>query len=160
MYWKRRLPHWIPENTIVFVTWTLEGKTKGRSARWLANPQIAQIVEDALLYGASQAKYDLHAWVIMPDHVHTVIEPKTPINRLMQWLKSATATRANVILNRVGEPFWMREYYDRWMRSDAEVSKTIAYLEDNPVRAGLSASPEEYRWSSASTDDKIVGATQ
>jgi REP element-mobilizing transposase RayT len=157
MNWTRRLPHWVPENSIVFVTWTLEGKAKGRSCRWLADPRIAQIVEEALLYGASQGKYDLHAWVIMPDHGHMVIEPKAPIQRIMQWLKSATAHRANAVLDRAGEPFWMREYYDRWMRSDAEISKTIAYLEDNPVRAGLAASAEEYRWSSARVDDNIVG---
>jgi putative transposase len=107
-----------------------------------------------------QGKYDLHAWVIMPNHAHLVIEPKVPLNRTMQWLKTATANRANAMLRRIGQPFWMREYYDRWMRSDAELSKTIAYIEDDPVRAALASSPEQYRWSSASTDDKIVGATK
>jgi hypothetical protein len=103
MYWKRRLPHWIPENTIVFVTFHLAGSKQG--ARRLADEHIAKIVEDALLYGASQGKYDLHAWVIMPNHVHLIIEPKAPLNRMIQWLKTATANRANAILRRTGQTF-------------------------------------------------------
>jgi hypothetical protein len=53
----------------------------------------------------------------------------------------------------------MREYFDRWMRSDAELVKTIQYVEDNPVRAGLADCPENFRWSSASAADEIGGGT-
>lgn len=94
----------------------------------------------------------------MPNHMHIVILPKQSLNKTMGWLKKATAYRANKILNRAGQPFWMREYYDRWMRSEDEISKTIAYVEDNPVRAGLVSSPEQYRWSSAAGNE-IAGST-
>jgi REP element-mobilizing transposase RayT len=71
-----------------------------------------------------------------------MIDPKVPLQGIMRWLKAATANRANVVLNRVGKSFWCREYYDRWMRSDKEISETIAYVEGNPVRAGIATSPE------------------
>jgi hypothetical protein len=56
---------------------------------------------------------------------------------------------ANKLIGKTGTPFWQREYYDRWIRSPKELSSVIAYVEDNPVRTGLAASPEEWRWSSA-----------
>lgn len=46
-------------------------------------------------------------------------------------------------------PFWRREYYDRWMRSDRELSKTIAYVEENAVRKQLASCAEEWPWSRA-----------
>lgn len=159
---------------IVFVTWKLEGTAPEPERKWikkeapprrvggpfwLADPRIAQIVVEALNHGAQSGRYDLLAWAIMPNHVHLVMLPKQPLSKAINWLKSATANRANRILGRTGEPFWMREYYDRWMRTDAEISKTIAYVEDNPVRAGLASSPKDYRWSSAAAD-KIGGGTK
>ncbi len=78
----------------------------------------------------------------------------------MRWIKTATAARANRILNRVGEEFWQREYYDRWVRNDKELASIIRYIEQNPVTAGLAASAEYYRWSSAFiTGGETAGAT-
>ena len=67
----------------------------------------------------------------------------------MRWLKSATANRANRLLGRIGEAFWHREYYNRWIRSDRELADAIAYVENNPVRKGLAMCPEEWPFSSA-----------
>jgi REP element-mobilizing transposase RayT len=67
----------------------------------------------------------------------------------MRWLKAATANRANVLLGRTGEAFWQREYFDRWIRTEKQLGSVIAYVEENPVRSGLAACPEEWRWSSA-----------
>jgi REP element-mobilizing transposase RayT len=73
----------------------------------------------------------------------------------MQWLKARTARRANDILGRAGHPFWQEESYDRWMRGEQELLDTIAYVEENPLNAGLVGAPEDWPYSSARrTDDR------
>ena len=154
MYWYRRLPHWVPENSTVFVTWRLAGlkppPAPATSPRWLSQPRIAAIFVEALLHGERvRRSYDLLAWVVMPNHVHMVVKPIRPLPEVMRWLKTATANRANVPLGRTGEAFWQREHFDRWIRTEKQLGSVIAYVEENPVRSGLAACPEEWRWSSA-----------
>jgi REP element-mobilizing transposase RayT len=115
------------------------------------------------IYGASIRRfYDLHAYVIMPNHVHVVWEPKVSMSRILQWLKGVTAKRAKRILRLDAKAFWQVESYDRWIRSGSELRNVIRYVEWNPVKAGLVASIGEWPWSSAvlkPADDKIVCAT-
>jgi mutator protein MutT len=194
MYWQRDLPHWIPDSATVFVTWRLAGtlpvpiaafltsnpnpgESFARHDReldrmqsgpvWLKNPRIANIVVSALLHGESvRRSYDLYSWVVMPNHVHAVLKPHSRLPEIMQWLKTATANRANRILGTSHTPFWRREYYDHWVRSEKEFFSIVHYVEQNPVVAGLAASPEECPWSSARrppteiADGKTVSATR
>ena len=67
----------------------------------------------------------------------------------MQSLKGFTAREANRILNRTGRKFWQAESYDHWVRDDTELERIAAYIENNPVKAGLVDCPGEFRWSSA-----------
>jgi REP element-mobilizing transposase RayT len=67
----------------------------------------------------------------------------------MQWLKAATARRANGMLHLSGT-FWQAESYDRWVRSKREWTKIVRYVEWNPVKAGLVKGIEDWPWSSAS----------
>ena len=94
--------------------------------------------------------YDLHAFAVMPNHVHLLITPKAPVPKLLQWLKGTTARRANQALRLTGRGFWQQESYDRWVRDEREFRRILAYIEENPVRAGLASVLEDYPWSSAS----------
>jgi type I restriction enzyme R subunit/putative DNA methylase len=95
-------------------------------------------------------QYDLAAYVIMSNHVHLLLLPKIAPSRLLQSLKGAAAREANRILGRTGETFWQAESYDHWVRDEAEWKRIVAYIEQNPVKAGLVQNAEDYRWSSAS----------
>jgi len=118
--------------------------------RWLARPEIARLMVDAIRNGdASLKHYRLHAFVVMPNHVHLLVTPLVPVPRLLQSLKGATARWANRILGISGEAFWQDESYDRCVRDAEEFRRIQAYIERNPVRAGLAHNPEEYPWSSA-----------
>jgi len=86
--------------------------------------------------------------VIMPNHVHAVIEPRTSMPAVMRWLKGRTGRVANRMLERVGAPFWQDESFDHWVRTPEELRYLIGYVEDNPVNAGLVASRELWLWSS------------
>jgi REP element-mobilizing transposase RayT len=114
----------------------------------LHRPEIANIVVDAIRY-RDGGPYQLHNYVVMPNHVHLLVTPRVPISRLTQSLKRFTALEANRILGLTGQSFWQDESYDRPVRDAAEFDRIALYIERNPVRAGLAATPEEYPWSSA-----------
>jgi REP element-mobilizing transposase RayT len=94
--------------------------------------------------------YELDAYVVMPNHVHLLVFPKTSPSRFLKSIKSYTAREANKMLTRTGQPFWQSETYDHWVRDAQERQRIRAYIENNPVKAGLARSPEQFSWSSAS----------
>jgi len=93
--------------------------------------------------------YDLHAFVVMANHVHLLVQPRISPSRFLQTVKGYTARAANRLLAREGQPFWQAESYDHWVRDERESYRIKAYIENNPVRAGLVVSAEDYPWSSA-----------
>ncbi|MFC1712683.1 transposase [Candidatus Poribacteria bacterium] len=122
----------------------------GHGEAWLADPRIADIIENALLHFDGE-RYYLHGWVIMPNHVHALITPRRAhrlLDIVRSW-KSYTANKANRILGRNGT-LWQAGYFDRFIRNDHHFAAALAYIEDNPVKAGLCSKPEEWRYSSAS----------
>jgi putative DNA methylase len=92
----------------------------------------------------------LHAFVIMPNHVHLLATPHVTARHWLGPLKGFTAHEANRILCRTG-PFWQAESYDHLVRDGREFERIHGYIEQNPVKAGLAASADQYRWSSATT---------
>ena len=104
----------------------------------------------ALQHGETARQfYHLHAWVIMPNHVHVVLEPCVAMPGIMRWLKGRTARMANRILGRTGMQFWQEESFDHWVRSEEELQAVIEYVEENPVKAGLVETKEQWPLSSA-----------
>ena len=69
-------------------------------------------------------------------------------------MKGATARQANLVLSRTGERFWQAESYDHWVRDEGEWDRIAAYIENNPVKAGLVERAEDYRWSSAAKPER------
>jgi len=119
-------------------------------ALYLRMPEIASLTVDAFFHGAEKMQlYELHAFVIMPNHVHILITPHVELAKLTHSIKRFTAREANRILGLTGKRFWQDESYDRLVRDHSEFQRIQRYIENNPVRAGLVATPEEYRWSSA-----------
>ncbi len=110
---------------------------------------------------AMQALYELRetgmvklvAFVVMPDHVHLLMRLAggTTVSEVMHRYKwdagrILRAARGNTRL-------WERRFYDRTVRSEDELRATVAYIDWNPVKAGLCEMPEEYRFSSAYPDN-------
>lgn len=118
--------------------------------KWLSDERIAHIVIKALRFGEKElGLYDLHAWVIMPNHVHILISPAAEMARITKSIKNFSAKRANEILGRTGETFWQAESYDRWIRDEKEFHQVVRYIESNPVVAGFVEHPEDWTFSSA-----------
>jgi REP element-mobilizing transposase RayT len=108
--------------------------------------------------GVELGHYDLGAHVVMSNHVHVLLFPHVPPPRLLRALKGATAREANLVLGRTGEPFWQGESYDHWVRNERELGRIAAYIENNPVKAGLVARAEDHPWSSAASAGTSPGA--
>jgi putative transposase len=108
------------------------------------------MVVEAIHYNANVLRhYLLHAFVVMPNHVHLPATAAVTLPKLTRSLKGITAKRANAILALVGTPFWQQESYDHLVRNEREFAKIVSYIEGNPVRAGLVREARDYRWSSA-----------
>ncbi len=110
----------------------------------LGDPDIADLVQQALLH-RQEAEYRLHSWTIMPNHVHLVIEPtgEQSLSDVLQGIKSASVHAINQRLGRHGV-LWQRESYDHLIRNDEDFARCCEYVRQNPVKAGLSQSPEAY----------------
>jgi REP element-mobilizing transposase RayT len=114
----------------------------GNGACHLRDPRIAALVRDALRH-FDVDRYDLIAWVVMPNHVHAVLRPLTghELPAILHSWKSYTATQANRILGLSGT-FWMPEYYDHLIRDEQDFAHAVEYIVSNPQRAGL----ENWPW--------------
>jgi len=171
----RRLPHYYSVGQPIFVTWRLHGSlpanrsfppatTAGEAflavdrlldntrtgPLYLRQPEIADMIVEAIHYRERDLQhYQLHSYVVMPNHVHLLMTPLVEVSKVMQSLKRFTAREGNRILGLTGQPFWQDESYDRLVRSETEFQRIAGYIEMNPVKCGLSATPEEFPWSSA-----------
>jgi len=99
----------------------------------LRNPQVRQIVGDALMH-FDGSRYDLGAWCIMPNHVHVLVRPKGgyTLSQVLHSWKSFTAHEINKRLNREGE-FWQHESYDHIVRNPRSLWRIEQYIMNNPV---------------------------
>lgn len=110
-------------------------------------------------------RHDLVAWVVMPTHVHVMIRPLGghSLPRIVQSWKSFTGKRLKALFPHAcadGE-FWKREYWDRFIRDETHFHNAVAYIHQNPVKAGLVSSPDEWPYlgppSACSEPDQVRG---
>ncbi|MEP7340020.1 MAG: transposase [Acidobacteriota bacterium] len=121
----------------------------------LREDRLAQIVEDALLHFDGE-RYALHAWCVMPNHVHTLFTPEAgfKMSQITHSWKSFTAHQCNLLLGRTGK-FWERDSFDRYIRNEQHYRNALVYIENNPVKAGLCEKTEDRRWSSATRRQQL-----
>jgi len=116
--------------------------------RWLEEMNIANIVIEKIR-SLDGERYQLLTYCIMPNHAHLLIKSlikehlehygktaKYPVTDTMRLLKGSTARYCNQALRRNGE-FWQHESYDHYVRDEEELDRTIRYILNNPVKAGL-----------------------
>ncbi|MGI8906199.1 MAG: transposase [Candidatus Sumerlaeaceae bacterium] len=116
---------------------------------WLRLESVAALVQNSLLFFDLQ-RYHLLGWTIMPNHVHVAIDPIAGhlLEDIVHSWKSYSALHANRILQGKGK-FWFREYYDRYIRDGTHLASILAYIDNNPVKAGLVSTAAEWRFGSA-----------
>ena len=77
--------------------------------------------------------YELHSYVIMPNHIHLLIEPKgqATIQQIIKTIKSVSAHKINKYINQTGS-IWQKEYYDRIIRNEDHYNRVFNYIRQNP----------------------------
>jgi len=105
--------------------------------RVLANAEYHARLRAFLLESPSRYGWHVLRYVIMPDHLHlmAVTTDQTSLGGWIKALKAVTAQR---------EFRWQAGYFDHVLRNDENESEKWNYVRDNPVRAGLVASAEEW----------------
>lgn len=121
----------------------------GRGACWLHRPDCAESVVSVLRYHDG-TRYRLTDWCVMPNHVHVLVAlmRDTSLESTVRGWKSFTAREMNRRLERTGR-VWAPDYFDRLIRNGDHLTRARRYIRTNPVKAGLCARPEDWRWSSA-----------
>jgi REP element-mobilizing transposase RayT len=129
----------------------------GHGSCVLRERTLAEMMENTLLHFDAD-RYHLLAWVVMPNHVHALLQPIdgwTAGRISASWKKFAARKicefrrKANQEIGVPGAPVWHRECWDRYMRDERHLQQTIEYIHQNPVKARLAPTAEAWPWSSA-----------
>ena len=127
----------------------------GRSP-YLNDPAYRDMLADQLFTSRGHLDFRLHAWVIMPEHVHLLLTPPLPdvdVSRILSAIKRRSATLILAEMRARGDApsrLWQPGGgYDRNILGGSGLNEKIAYIHTNPVRRGLVSRPEDWAWSSA-----------
>ena len=141
--YRRHLPHYQGDNKAIFITFSTH-------QRWILPAEARSIVLACCAWG-NGTLHKLHGAVVMPDHVHLIFtqlyegDSLHSVAGIMQGIKGTSAHRINHLLNRNGQ-VWQRESFDRLLRREDSIRAKVEYMVQNPVRAGLARTAQEYRW--------------
>jgi REP element-mobilizing transposase RayT len=147
--YRRRLPHFQKADRPIFVTF-----------RKLTRDPMPEAARDLVLQHCLYEhgrRIELHAVVVMPDHVHLLFTPlgdeegwAIPVYKILKAIKGTSARDVNRLME-LGGPVWQDESFDHVLRSEESLREKIEYIRMNPVRKGLVRTPEEYKWLWVST---------
>ncbi len=120
-------------------------------ACWLRHPQTAMAIIENWRHFHGR-RYDLVAFVVMPNHVHLLIRvyPGQLLSTIVHSWKSYTAKIIRRQHPAAQPPIWQQDYWDRFIRDETHYERAIHYIHQNPVVAGLAAEAEAWPFSSAS----------
>jgi putative transposase len=126
---------------VTFETW--QRRALFRHAKW------ATLLIDVLYHYRATA-YLLHEFVVMPDHVHTLITPHVSLERAVQYIKGGFSFRAKKELGSNLE-VWQKGFSDRRIREAADHAAHVLYIQQDPLRRLLCERVEDFLYSSAHT---------
>jgi REP element-mobilizing transposase RayT len=142
--YRRKLPHYQKVGRALFVTFC-----KGN--RHPFSPEARDAVLQHCLHDHGK-RYQLHAAVVMPDHVHLLLTPLLDekgwpyaLPLILKMLKGTSARSVNKAMGS-GGPVWQEESFDHVLRSQESLEEKLEYLRQNPVRRGLAKRPGDYPW--------------
>jgi putative transposase len=109
----------------------------------------------------AEHSFFLTAWVFLPNHWHAILAPQYPltISDLMKSIKNSSTTLVNEGRGASGE-LWQERFFDRALRTVREYNEKVEYIHLNPVKAGLAARPQDWRWSSVNEYSGMTATEQ
>ena len=113
--------------------------------------QIVETVRAQILLSAKSCGFVIPAYVFMPDHAHVLVEGTVESADLQEFVKSAKQRSAYAYARSGSGRLWQPSYVDRILREDENTTAVIAYIMNNPIRAGLAKCVGEYRFAGSAT---------
>jgi putative transposase len=106
----------------------------------------AELLIDTLQDQRSKDRLALHAFVVMPDHVHLVLTPAPDVSleKAMQYIKGGFSFRLKSKFD-----VWQRSYDNRRILDAGDFAERVHYIQENPVRAHIATEADSYPFSSA-----------
>jgi REP element-mobilizing transposase RayT len=142
--YRRRLPHYQKDDRPLFVTF----RTK---AGFTLSPEARTITLEHCLHDNGKT-IQIHAAVVMPDHVHLLFTVLRDANgwtfalpEILRAMKGTSARNINKLSGTTG-PVWQDESFDHVLRGNESLRETLDYIRQNPVRKRLAEKPEDYLW--------------
>jgi putative transposase len=126
-------------------TYMITSATWGRRALF-QNDRWARLLLETLYHNRGSA-YLLHEFVIMPDHIHVLLTPKTSLENAVQFIKGGFSYRAKKELVSNME-VWQKGFSDHRIRDANDYSVHVAYIRQNPLQKHLCERVEEFLYSS------------
>jgi putative transposase len=127
-------------------TYMFTSETWGRRALFKVDAWATLLVDTLYHYRGTACL--LHAFVIMPDHIHVLITPTTSLEKAVQFIKGVFSYRAKKELASNME-VWQKGFADHRIRDREDYAQHVFYIHQNPARKQLSQTPEQYPYSSA-----------
>jgi putative transposase len=108
--------------------------------------QTANLFIEVLQDQRAKRRLQLHAFVVMPDHVHLLLTPapQVSLEKAMQYIKGGFSFRLKSNLD-----VWERSYDSRRIIDTNDYTTHQTYIHQNPIRANLASEPTLYLHSSA-----------
>jgi putative transposase len=129
-------------------TYFVTSITWQRRSLFVAEP-MARLFLQILYSYRRQGKFELHAFVLMPEHFHLLLTPKAiSLERVMQFIKGGYS---HAVKENLGNPMeiWERGFTDHRVRDPQDFVHHRMYIHQNPVVRKLVTQPSEFRYSSS-----------
>ncbi|MDQ8204504.1 transposase [Pelagicoccus sp. SDUM812003] len=135
---RKRLPHtpppWVPDDAVYFITINCAK----RYANTLAHSTLANALFDTVIYREKLLQWNVDLMLLMPDHLHAFIafsQFQSITKTISDW-KQYTSKKLGIN--------WQSNFFDHRIRNQAELDEKWSYVLNNPVRAGLCNTPEDW----------------
>jgi putative transposase len=119
--------------------------------RYFCDIQLATSTIELLRATASVHSFAIHAYCLMPDHLHFVAQGLQPSSDLLQLTKSFKSQSCRAFLRQRTQPLWQNRFFDHILRPNDSFAAVAWYIWLNPVRKGLCPSPAAYPFSGSFT---------
>jgi putative transposase len=116
-----------------------------------ANGGIARWIVGRVRQHAAACEFFVHAYCVMPDHVHVLAEGVTETSNLLKFVESFKQETAVEFARTARRRLWQFKYYDHILRRADSFESVAWYIWLNPVRKGLCRAPADYPFAGSFT---------
>jgi putative transposase len=114
------------------------------------DPDAASFFLNTLRYYKPLLGFKIYSYVVMPDHIHLLIEPndRYDLSEVMKAIKGSFGRKYLMMRGEKGR-VWQRQFFGYTVEDELQLKRNIRYIFENPVRRGIVKNEVDYEFSSA-----------